>query len=487
MTKQICVIGAGLAGGIIASRMAEKGYDVNLIDMGDKADYIRLTDEEWNFDKPKAAFTRGQGLGGTSNFWHGGLTYLDRSDIDDEAKLFSQKKYPISQDKIYYYYKKAFAILSGELDVNFNDIQAPPKSDENDFEIDNEWFKYKGLLYPKRAFNSKILINDAVKKYGLSVSTGFIVESITMDSSGNVSHINSRNKLDGTFKKFKADIYVLSAGGIGSPKILLNSTSDCSQLKPLPIGKYITDHPTGFVFKAKLSSRLNLKSLFGQTGQGYRSQYGFTLNHDKLPLVNDRNHILFLRPAISMKDPLIYDFLKRKLVVYKGKRVNPTDVLYLFKHLDLLYEAVNFKFGLFNKTRYVSGLTFLEQFPTTEDSISIESGNNNFQVNWRVSDQDEISSKKFLDLFFQNHKHHFEEYKIFPNIRKRLETSGHHSGGCRMAEIPENGVVDMNLKVFNSENLFVADGSVLPYTGHANTGLSIAAMALKCCDSILEY
>jgi len=53
-----------------------------------------------------------------------------------------------------------------------------------------------------------------------------------------------------------------------------------------------------------------------------------------------------------------------------------------------------------------------------------------------------------------------------------------------MSSSPETGVVDANLKVFNTENLYVADGSTLPYTGHANTGLSIAAMAIKCSDFV---
>jgi choline dehydrogenase-like flavoprotein len=55
-----------------------------------------------------------------------------------------------------------------------------------------------------------------------------------------------------------------------------------------------------------------------------------------------------------------------------------------------------------------------------------------------------------------------------------------------MARAPADGVVDANLRVFGTENLFVADGSVLAYAGHANTGLTIAALALKCCDAVAD-
>lgn len=53
-----------------------------------------------------------------------------------------------------------------------------------------------------------------------------------------------------------------------------------------------------------------------------------------------------------------------------------------------------------------------------------------------------------------------------------------------MSSDPTKGVVDSNLKVFGVDNLFVVDGSVLGYSGHANTGLTISALALKCANVI---
>jgi len=46
------------------------------------------------------------------------------------------------------------------------------------------------------------------------------------------------------------------------------------------------------------------------------------------------------------------------------------------------------------------------------------------------------------------------------------------------------GVVDDDLRVFGTDNLSVADGFALAYSGHANTSLTIAALALKCCDAV---
>jgi choline dehydrogenase-like flavoprotein len=38
--------------------------------------------------------------------------------------------------------------------------------------------------------------------------------------------------------------------------------------------------------------------------------------------------------------------------------------------------------------------------------------------------------------------------------------------------------------VFGTANLFVCDGSLLPATGYANTGLTIGALALRMAETI---
>lgn len=485
MSKDICIVGAGLAGGTIAQKLAQAGHEVTLVDMGDQPEYIVPEDEDWRFDKPRASFTRGQGFGGTSNFWHGGLTCLDDSDITGLSSLFNEPKYPITTDEFHQYYRQAVELLRGNCKFDLEDILDQPRPTGNEFEINSDLFKYKGLIYPHQAYSSNKGIHRAVSEYGLKLVKNFTVSQINIDASGVALEIEGCHRVDGreTARKINADYFILAAGGIGSPKILLRSVHKHPKLKNLPVGKFITDHPSGFVFKAKLKKRHSLRNLFAQPGHGFRTQFGFTLQSDRLDLSNYQNHILYLRPAITMKDPLHYDYLKRRLVGYKGKNIRPKDVLYLFKHLDLLYEAVNFRYGLFNTTGYVSGLTFLEQLPNHEDNISLQ-GRDRFSVNWKISRNDESSSIKFLETFFQAHGNEFDEYRIFPDISKRLESSGHHSGGCRMSSSPENGVVDANLRVFHTENLYVADGSTLPYTGHANTGLSIAAIAIKCSDFV---
>jgi choline dehydrogenase-like flavoprotein len=61
---------------------------------------------------------------------------------------------------------------------------------------------------------------------------------------------------------------------------------------------------------------------------------------------------------------------------------------------------------------------------------------------------------------------------------------GHSMGTTRMAASPHKGVVDADCAVHGVAGLFVAGGSVLPTSGHANPTLMILALALRLADHL---
>ena len=58
--------------------------------------------------------------------------------------------------------------------------------------------------------------------------------------------------------------------------------------------------------------------------------------------------------------------------------------------------------------------------------------------------------------------------------------SVHNLGGCRMADRPEEGVVDPDGRVFGYPGLHVLDGAILPTSIGANPSATIAAVAERC-------
>lgn len=61
----------------------------------------------------------------------------------------------------------------------------------------------------------------------------------------------------------------------------------------------------------------------------------------------------------------------------------------------------------------------------------------------------------------------------------------HACGTCRMGTSPQNSVTDGNGRVWQTDNLYVADGSLFPTSSGVNPSLTIAANALKVADGIL--
>jgi glucose dehydrogenase len=64
--------------------------------------------------------------------------------------------------------------------------------------------------------------------------------------------------------------------------------------------------------------------------------------------------------------------------------------------------------------------------------------------------------------------------------------SRHHQGACRMGQNPRTSVVDRNLRVHESPNLYVCGSEVFATGGGMQPSLSIAALALRLADHVLQ-
>ena len=67
-----------------------------------------------------------------------------------------------------------------------------------------------------------------------------------------------------------------------------------------------------------------------------------------------------------------------------------------------------------------------------------------------------------------------------------IDRYAHLVGGCRMGPTAEDSVVDANHRVWGLDNLFVVDGSVMPTQGAANPALAIMALADRFASLLAE-
>jgi choline dehydrogenase-like flavoprotein len=68
----------------------------------------------------------------------------------------------------------------------------------------------------------------------------------------------------------------------------------------------------------------------------------------------------------------------------------------------------------------------------------------------------------------------------------RVDRYAHLVGGCRMGVTPEDSVIDADHRAWGIDNLFVCDGSVMPTQGAANPALTIMALASRLAQRLGE-
>ena len=73
----------------------------------------------------------------------------------------------------------------------------------------------------------------------------------------------------------------------------------------------------------------------------------------------------------------------------------------------------------------------------------------------------------------------YPEHELPAAVHKLSRDGIHQSGTTRIAKSPEEGVVDENLKVFGTENVFVCSSSVFPTSGQANPTFFLGAFAVR--------
>jgi choline dehydrogenase-like flavoprotein len=71
-----------------------------------------------------------------------------------------------------------------------------------------------------------------------------------------------------------------------------------------------------------------------------------------------------------------------------------------------------------------------------------------------------------------------------PRFLEKLGDTYHQAGGTNMAESAADGVVDKNLLVFGSDNLYVAGAGVFPTTSNANTTFTALTFTTRLVDHL---
>uniref|UniRef100_B0SZY4 Glucose-methanol-choline oxidoreductase n=1 Tax=Caulobacter sp. (strain K31) TaxID=366602 RepID=B0SZY4_CAUSK len=135
-----------------------------------------------------------------------------------------------------------------------------------------------------------------------------------------------------------------------------------------------------------------------------------------------------------------------------------------------------------------------EHFPNPDSRVALDPsakdalGMPRVHLEWRYSKADWDSLERSAAGFGDALGASSQGRACWPIKRGQLleiaSASRHHMGTTRMSADPEKGVVDPNLRVHGTGNLYVAGSSVFPTSGIANPTLTILALVMRLADHL---
>ncbi|XGI84340.1 GMC family oxidoreductase [Halorutilales archaeon Cl-col2-1] len=531
----VCVIGSGPAGALIAHELSERGHETAVLEAGKRFD-PRDRDERmersirpghddlsvWEMGGERDAYTssgdlfyplnatRVKAVGGSTLHWQGMVMRLHESDFETRTRHGVARDWPLSYDDLKPYYAEAERRLgvSGSGDNPF----APPRDDE--YPLPGFEPSYSDSLFEEacdelgirvhrvpNARNSESYDGEpACVGYGtcdpvcpsgakydatrdvrkaeeegarvIDRSTAVRLEhDRTGDSVESVVYVTP----DGERHRQEARVFVVACGGIENPRLLLLSKSE----------KY----PDGLGNSSGAVGRYFMEHLFAGTGGVLDER----TRQNHVGFITSESHEFYDRPAKSTEGVPSADVDRSSLTPIKIEFLNyagPSPVETALSSDDWGDSLLSDLRDSYGNSVGVGGL--VGQRPRKKNYVGLDSsktdhnGNPVPEINWEIDEvtrrsirrantvQEAILSKMGAEVTWQ----------VSP---ENTGPAYHHMGTTRMGTDSDESVVNPRMRTHDLDNLWIAGSSVFVTSGAMNPTLTIAALSLKAADHIDEY
>ncbi|WP_251330106.1 GMC family oxidoreductase [Haloplanus pelagicus] len=513
----VCVVGAGPAGAIVAARLAESGHDIVVLDAGprfDPADREEQLDAHlrpgieglWGMGGERDAYAtsgprdyplnaaRVKGVGGSTLHWQGMVMRLHERDFEMRSRHGVGSDWPIGYDDLRPYYAEAERELgvAGAADNPF----APPREEPHPLPafppshsdaIFAEACESLGLPTHSvpNARNSEPY-DDATACVGYGTCKPVCPSGAKYTAERHVARAEAAGarvidrapvqRLAHTDDRIEAAVYatpdgrehrqaaravVLACGGVENVRLLLLSASDA--------------YPDGLANSSGLVGRYFMDHCFA--GAGGRIDRPTRQNH--VGFNTTESHALY-----DDTDPL--PGVKLEFLNYAGP--SPViEALHADTWGDDLLDSLRDSYGTHLA---VGGL--VEQFPDADNRITLDRsttddhGNPVPEVRWSVGDRTRAAIERVNEVQVAI----LEELDATVDWVVGPDATGpayHHMGTTRMGTDPSESVVAPDCRAHDLRNLWIAGSSVFPTGGAMNPTLTIAALSCRLADRLADW
>jgi choline dehydrogenase-like flavoprotein len=498
----ICIIGAGPAGIVLAHGLAEAGLRICLTEAGGlspESEHPILSLAE-QLGYPIVVNPGTKYFGGMTNAWGGMRSLYVRllpfDPIDFEARSWvPHSGWPITYREFKPFYEGACNVMNG-IPRNGFDVEGHRKwflpAFNDEVLRSNLSYLVRPIRFGKRyreslgqAPNVRVLLNSCATE----------IEESRSERTVNVIHARARN---GRKHRFAAGTFVLACGGLETTRLLLASkgkhAAGVGNQHDL-VGRFYMQHPKGSHGHMALRRHTHPHGYVkGFEVEGRLLQACVAFAEERQRREGLLNHRADLAPILQLTESRaarLYSQLRanwregrRGRALRRGAAAAAIDmpqmtgatcksILRSLPQGSLHYRLIN----------------HLEQVPDPESRIMLAGTTDRYGVpelrtDWRINAEEKRSLCRLHELIGDN----LRRYKI-GSLQSRLDSemdiwpiassSSHDLGTARMHDNPRRGVTNAEGRVHSVENLYVVGGALFPTGSNANSTLTIIALALR--------
>ena len=515
----VLIVGAGASGAVAATYLAERGFGVVCLEQGgwvnasdypgDKPEWELAAAKQWHHDpnvrglpadypcdvsQADVAPLMFNAVGGSTIHYGGHWVRLLPSDFRVRTLDGVADDWPLTYEELRPYYERAeidFAVAGLAGDPAYPEGTGPPlpahpigkagrKAAQGMNELGWHWWPAPQAIAsrdygplrqcvrygtcesgcPHGAKASVDLTHWPVAiGHGVRLVTGARVREITTDARGLASGAIWIDR-DGEERRQEADVVVLAANGIGTPRLLLLSASsrhpDGLANSSGLVGRRLMLHPCPSVVGVYEEQ---LESWLGPTGQLIQSMQFYESDADRGFVRGGKWDLM------SSGGPL-------RIVGLAEDRTG-ADLQRFVR--DTLGHAVDWG-------------TIAEDLPSESNTVTLDTeltdsdGIAAPRITYRIAE----NTQRLMDFHVERMREAHEAAGATQTVVLPLldDQPGHLMGTARMGDDPANSVVDPLGRSHDVPNLYVIDGSVFVTAGGCNPTATIAALALRFAEGI---
>lgn len=534
LQADVCVVGGGAAGIVLALSLSGKGLSVLLLEAGARSrdgqaqQQYRGEVADERLHSPPHRY-RLRGLGGSTSLWGGRCMPYDPIDFEERPHV-PHSGWPISYEGLLPYYARANRWAEAgcfAYDARTALPQAAPlfAGFESDIVRTHGLERFSCPTDFGKRYRRRLEVAADVR-----VLTGAHCTAIRLEADGGQVRALDVATLAGNRFQVAARAIVLASGGLETARLLLHS----SDVVPQGVGNRFD--VVGRYYQCHIAGNVGTLTVHGPAAgvrHGYEVAADGVYCRRRLAIdpAQQRRHGL-LNAVARLHFPTITDpahgsgvlsglVLAKGVISYEyGKRLRDAQPLgpntlaaHLWNVVRDPFDTAGFlahwlhkrtlaprKFPsviLRNRSNRFSLEVQAEQQPLASSRVTLTReidalGMRKLRVDWRYCLADIESVARTLDLIGAElartgvGRFEYDRDTLEADLLRYGAYGGHHIGTARMGTNPRTSVVDADCRVHSVANLYVAGSAVFPTSSQANPTLTILALALRLADRLAQ-